>query len=939
MGWLATPSIAADAKSIVTIDNKDYFGFDLRSSQNVTLDQCKTTCLGDSSCKAFTYNTKAKWCFLKSDFATLKPFNGAVAGKVVMLSGEPDIGAPPEMSYFPSWMVDEARQFRTTVLEAPVAPDAGIVALTEAAEQAMLTGDARGSIGKYKQAITVTPDDGTLWMGLARAILAVSPTDGSEGALMQRDATSASWNAYQLLRTTNTRAEILSVIAAALDRRDMFRPALDAYEASLALVNSASVRAEYEDLKARKGFRVVEHTVDADTPSPRVCAQFSEDLVKVGVDYSTFVTVDGQPPKAVEAKDKQICVEGLEHGQHLNITFRSGLPSAVGEVISTPVVLSVYIQDRGPTVRFTGDSFVLPAHARRGIPVVSVNMAAADMKLFRIGDRSLAQLLSGYQFLRQIDGYDVSTIADQLGTPVWEGKLDIANELNKEITTSFPVDEALPTRQPGVYVLTAQPVDDKSETWDSRATQWFVVSDIGLSTYTGQDGLTVFARSLGSAKPMVGVDLTLLAKNNEILGTAKTDEQGRATFTPGLTRGQGSMVPTVLMASDATNDFVFLDMTKAGFDLSDRGVEGRAAPGALDVYTWTERGIYRAGETVHVASLARDDSSKAVENLPLTYIFSRPDGVEDRRIVTDGGSAGGHAVDLPLSDNAMRGTWSVSVYTDPKQAAVSTQAFLVEDFVPDRIEFDLTSDKKEIAVGEAADVTVDGRFLYGAPAAGLTLEGESVIATTREWEAFPNYVFGLADEQEGDATRVPLVDLPVVGDDGKATFPVQIDQLPATTRLLNADVIVRMRETRRPRRREDAAPQHQAAGRPHRHPSGLHRRRSPAGLHGQVQRHLRRCRGQAEGGGRRAVVAGQGRAQLPVVSQRQFLELRAGDANQVGRHGQDRHGRRRHARDGDGAGRLGPLSPRSRDARSGRPDHQRRIRRRLVCRGKLHRDA
>ncbi len=64
MGWLAAPSLAADAKSIVTIENKDYFGFDLRSSQNVTLDQCKTTCLGDSSCRAFTYNTKAKWCFL-----------------------------------------------------------------------------------------------------------------------------------------------------------------------------------------------------------------------------------------------------------------------------------------------------------------------------------------------------------------------------------------------------------------------------------------------------------------------------------------------------------------------------------------------------------------------------------------------------------------------------------------------------------------------------------------------------------------------------------------------------------------------------------------------------------------------------------------------------------------------------------------------------------
>ncbi len=35
----------------------------------------------------------------------------------------------------------------------------------------------------------------------------------------------------------------------------------------------------------------------------------------------------------------------------------------------------------------------------------------------------------------------------------------------------------------------------------------------------------------------------------------------------------------------------------------------------------------------------------------------------------------------------------------------------------------------------------------------------------------------------------------MVGDDGKATFPVSIDQLPSTTRLVDAKVTVRMRET------------------------------------------------------------------------------------------------------------------------------------------------
>ena len=795
MASLVTGQAFAQARTVVTTENSDYFGFDLRTEPNVSLDRCKTICLADEGCRAFTYNTKAKWCFLKSDFNTIKPFTGAVAGKVVNLNGDPDIGAPATLSFFPEWMATEAQNYRRLIVNPAQPVTEGLNTLVDAGDSAMLTGDPRTAMQKYKAALAISPDDAAVWIDLANAVLAVQAINGQESYSLRNDATSSAYNAYLVTRTAAQRADALAKIAVGLDKRDLFRPALQAYEASLLLVNSPAIRAEYEDLKARKGFRVVNHSVDSDTATPRVCAQFSESLVKTGVDYSTFVTVDNQAPKAVEAKDQQICVEGLEHGRQYSVAFRPGLPAAIGEVIESPIVLSVYIQDRSPTIRFTGDGFVLPSTARRGIPLVTVNMNSADLKLYRINDRSLPQLVSGYQFLRQLDGYDLSNISDQMGEPVWEGKIDVASELNKEVTTSFPVDEALPQRKPGIYVLTATPENDTRNTWESRATQWFVVSDIGLSTYTGQDGLTVFARSLGTAKPMADAELSLLSRNNEVLGTAKTDAEGKAVFQPGLTRGEGGMVPAVLMASLAGNDFVFLDMTKAGFDLSDRGVEGRAAPGALDVYAWTERGIYRVGEEVHVAALARNADATAVEKLPLTFIFTRPDGVEERRTVSDGEMAGGHAVTLPLSPNAMRGTWTVAIHTDPKEPAVATQMFLVEDFVPDRIEFDLTADKTEIAADETATMTVDGRFLYGAPAAGLALEGDVTLTTTRQWDVFKGYWFGLADEQEGEATRTPLANLPLVGDDGKATFPVTIDALPSTTRLVDAKVTVRMRET------------------------------------------------------------------------------------------------------------------------------------------------
>src|SRR3954469_24699514 len=142
---------SAEARRIVTTDNSDYFGFDLRSDQNVSLDQCKTTCLGDPACRAFTYNNKAQWCFLKSDHNSLKPFNGAVAGKVANVDGDPDIGAPPELAFFPNWMADQAQQYRNKLTDPAYAkPTEGLTALSAAAKQAALSGDHRSAMQKYE---------------------------------------------------------------------------------------------------------------------------------------------------------------------------------------------------------------------------------------------------------------------------------------------------------------------------------------------------------------------------------------------------------------------------------------------------------------------------------------------------------------------------------------------------------------------------------------------------------------------------------------------------------------------------------------------------------------------------------------------------------------------------------------------------------------------
>ncbi|AKI00756.1 large extracellular alpha-helical protein [Hoeflea sp. IMCC20628] len=790
---LSAPVMAQEgSRRIETTQDADYFGYDLRTVQGIALEECETICLGDRQCKAFTYNVKAGWCFLKSDYDTLNSFTGAVAGRVVTGAAETDLGAAPDLAFVPASLLDAARTYRDRIVARDSSSGQRATMLLRLAEASIAAGDREGAVRNFAIAVAADPEQSSTWAELSRAASAYAPQDSKLTQSLRSVAVSAAINAYKTSRTVSARANSLAALGEAFEGVGNWRPAISAYRASLELREVPALRSTYAELRANYGFRVVDNSVDADSETPRVCVQFSENLVK-GQDYSRFVSIDGASGVAIETDDRQICVNGLEHGQRYRLVLRQGLPSAVDETLEAPVELSLYVRDRSPAARFTGSNFVLPAKSRLGIPLVTINAPSAELKLFRVGDRALSRIISGSDFLNQLDSYAIENILQDVGSAVWEGAIDIASVSNREVITSIPVETVLPEREPGVYVLTAVPLGDKSEHWDSRATQWFVISDIGVTTFAGDDGLSVFLRSLDSAEPLGSVKLTLLARNNEVLGEAVTDADGRATFQPGLIRGQSGLAPAALLAKGPEGDFVFLDLTRSGFDLSDRGVAGRASPGGVDVMAWTERGIYRAGETVHLAALARDSKTEALANLPLTVIVQRPDGVEDRRVVSDGATLGGHALAIDLPENAMQGAWRAALHTDPKRPAIAEVSFLVEDFQPDRIEIELDAGDAVVSPDAPAQIAVKGRYLYGAPAGGLSTEGEIVLSRTRSLASYQGYEFGLADE-EFENSRIQLDTLSPLDPSGESVVDIDLGQLPVTTQFLKADVTIRASE-------------------------------------------------------------------------------------------------------------------------------------------------
>jgi uncharacterized protein YfaS (alpha-2-macroglobulin family) len=540
--------------------------------------------------------------------------------------------------------------------------------------------------------------------------------------------------------------------------------------------------------------------VDTTKAEAVTCLIFNEPLDPSGqTDYAAFFTLKPPAKPSIKVDGRRLCLAGLDFGTQYQAALKAALPAASGHKLPGDKTVDLSLADRPPLIAFR-DGLVLPRQSLAGVPITTVNIEKLQVAIYRVPDRLVAQIRREQLLERQAYPYELSQIRSAQGAKAWEGELAVTGAKNATVTTLFPIGQAISQRKPGVYVLTAENAagrnkrhasddDDDVRGYQPQAIQWVIDTDIGLTTMSGADGLHVFARALGSALPLSGLAVALIARDNDELARVMTDADGHARFDPGLVRGVGGSAPVAVMAYGAEGDFTFEDVTRPAFDLSDRGVDGRALPGPVDAYLYTERGIYRPRETVHIVALLRDRMAEAMPGTALTMIARRPDGVEYRRATLADEAVGAQHYDLALTETAAHGRWQVDAYLDPKGDAVGHVEFEVQDFVPQRLKVELTATAPAITPGEAIPIDIAARFLYGTPGADLRGEAEATLAV--DPAPFPNYRgwrFGLQEEK----FKAEPIELPVdqTDADGRSKVGGRIEKAPDSTRPLKASIKV-----------------------------------------------------------------------------------------------------------------------------------------------------
>jgi uncharacterized protein YfaS (alpha-2-macroglobulin family) len=248
---------------------------------------------------------------------------------------------------------------------------------------------------------------------------------------------------------------------------------------------------------------------------------------------------------------------------------------------------------------------------------------------------------------------------------------------------------AVPTSRPGVYLVEAVGGGQTAHTI-------VLVSHVAIVAKQSSTQLLVWAIDPASGDPRPGTKVTVQVRGQQ-KGQESTDSKGLARFDLGLTS-------SAVIYAEAEDSFTLLDP--------------RFFPANLPnprVYVYTERPVYRPGQTVYIKGFARDIKDEQFV-LPgpseAELEIVDPRGEVHSSVVAQVSERGSFDAQIELPQTPTHGTWTVFANVDGQRHAGE---FKILAFVKPEVKLRVRLDKRAVRSGDKLSGDIVGAYFYGAP--------------------------------------------------------------------------------------------------------------------------------------------------------------------------------------------------------------------------------
>src|SRR5438445_930769 len=348
----------------------------------------------------------------------------------------------------------------------------------------------------------------------------------------------------------------------------------------------------------------------------------------------------------------------------------------------------------------------------------------------------------------------------------------------------------------GLFFLTARGWDPakKKPIRSARDSRFLLVTDSGILTKKNTDGSSdVFLMSIKSGQPLNGATVEILGKNGVPIQTAQTAADGHCAF-PSVEKSQREKLPVAFVARNG-DDIAFMPFAREDrvLNFSRFDIEGaqNIAPEGLDAFVFTERGVYRPGDEIHIGLVVKQRSwGGNLKGVPIEteVVDARDLPVQTKKLTLP--TTGFTELSYQTANESSTGLYTFNVYlikNNKRSDLLRSTTAQVKEFLPDRMKIE-TRLSKGATRGwihpREMHASVALANLYGTPATDRRVTGKIELAPTAfSFPEFRDFTFFDPLVDENKPREEQTVDLGEHKTDGEghADFDLQLERFADAT--------------------------------------------------------------------------------------------------------------------------------------------------------------
>ncbi|MDP2386249.1 MAG: MG2 domain-containing protein [Bacteroidota bacterium] len=476
------------------------------------------------------------------------------------------------------------------------------------------------------------------------------------------------------------------------------------------------------------------------------------------------------------------------------IVLGAAIKNSKGKELGTDVKVQVEFEELKPAVKINGKGVILPNSEGLIFPFEAVNINAVDVQITKIYETNVLQFLqvnnlSGKSELMRVGktilkkkiplnslgelprnknlkyALDLSKLIAAEPGAIYNVKLSFKRsysiyDCNGDTTANLaPATEAPEDTEKdekdwdyyGSYYSDDYEYGDYYDYYDYRErenpctpsyysasrsqSRNILASNIGLLAKKGNDGsYLVMTSDIVTAKPMSGVSIEAYDFQQQLMGEAKTDGTGLATF-------EFKRKPFVLIAkSGQERNYLKLEDGLSN-SLSSFEVNGEIIQKGLKGFIYGERGVWRPGDSLFLSFMLEDKDKKLPLEYPVTMELINPMGQVVQKLVQSKNVDGIYDFRTKTDNYAPTGNYTAKVKAG---GAAFTKTIKIETIMPNRLKLNLDFNTKMLTAESAVDLkgTLQVNWLHGA--VGKNLESKIDVTfspTSTEFKGYKGYTF------------------------------------------------------------------------------------------------------------------------------------------------------------------------------------------------------